>query len=170
MPEPTISPLPPEYWAALGRIPSGLSILTVRDSEVDSARATGMLASWVQQAGFDPPMVTVALARTRFVLDWARASGRFVLNTVPAGNKAMLRHFGKGFGPDDSAFEGVGLARPDEPAGPVLAGAMSYLVVEVAGEVGGGDHVVLLGKVVGGGLIDEDATPMVHVRGTGKHY
>ena len=119
MPEPS-SPNPPAFWAALGRIPSGLSILTVRDGAEDSGRATGMLASWVQQAGFDPPMVTVALGKGRFVLDWARASGRFVLNAIPAGNKAMLRHFGKGFGPNDPAFEGVDLIHPDEPAGPVL--------------------------------------------------
>ncbi len=36
----------------LGRIPSGIFVLTVGD---DTGRETGMLASWVQQASFDPP-------------------------------------------------------------------------------------------------------------------
>src|SRR4051812_36801885 len=77
-------PRPPELSGlsqALGRVPSGLYILTAcRDG-----KATGMLASWVQQAGFDPPMVTVAVNRDRYVGDWIAHSGRFALNQVATG-------------------------------------------------------------------------------------
>ena len=52
--------------AALGRVPSGLFILTARVGD----RETGMLASWVQQCSFDPPQVSAAFARDRWVLDW----------------------------------------------------------------------------------------------------
>ena len=97
-------PMNSDLGAALGRVPSGLFILTVRG---DDGRATGMLASWVQQAGFEPPMVSVALHKDRYVADWVRAAGRFVLNQVPAGNKTLLRHFGKGFDPGVPAFEGL---------------------------------------------------------------
>ncbi len=152
--------------AALGRIPSGLFILTVRDGD----RTTGMLASWVQQAGFAPPMVTVALRKERYVADWARRSGRFVLNQVPAGNKHLLRHFGRGFEPGELAFEGLALVRPDEPAGPVLAESLAFMVVSVAGEVAGGDHVVMLGQIIDGDLIAGDGEPMIHIRRTGLHY
>src|SRR6266446_4493075 len=92
---PTISGL----GQALGRIPSGLYILTV----THEGRSTGMLASWVQQAGFDPPMVTVAIAGQRYVGDWVAASGRFTLNQLPAGSKALIRHFGRGFAPEAPA-------------------------------------------------------------------
>ncbi len=155
-----------DLGAALGRVPSGLFILTVRDGD---GRATGMLASWVQQAGFEPPMVSVALHRDRYVAEWVRASGRFVLNQVPAGNKTLLRHFGKGFAPDAPAFDGVRIDR-EHPAGPVLAEALGYLIVEAAGEVAGGDHVVMLGRVVEGGMIDGEGHPLVHVRQNGLHY
>ena len=139
------------------------------ETVVDDGRATGMLASWVQQAGFDPPMVSVALHRDRYVADWVRAAGRFVLNQVPAGNKTLLRHFGKGFAPDEPAFEGVRIDSEHE-AGPVLAEALAFLVVEPAGEVAGGDHVVMLGRIVEGSLIDPEAHPLVHVRQNGLHY
>jgi flavin reductase (DIM6/NTAB) family NADH-FMN oxidoreductase RutF len=151
--------------AALGRVPSGLFILTVRHGD----RVTGMLASWVQQAGFEPPMLTVALQKDRFVVDWVRSSGRFVLNQVPAGNKSLLRHFAKGFAPSEPAFKGVAVAR-EELAGPVLAEALGHLEVELVDEVTGGDHVVILGRIVGGGLIHEEAQPMIHVRRNGLHY
>ena len=166
MAEPTPTrPRTSDLGAALGRVPSGLYILTARHD----GRATGMLASWVQQAGFEPPMVSVALHKDRYIADWVRASGRFVLNQVPAGNKTLLRHFGRGFAPDEPAFEGVQIDH-DHPAGPVLAEALAYLVVEPTGEVAGGDHVMMLGKVVEGGVIEPEGHPLVHVRQNGLHY
>lgn len=150
---------------ALGRIPSGLYILTVRHD----GRSTGMLASWVQQAGFEPPMLTVAVQRDRFVADWIEASGRFTLNQLPTGSKAMIRHFGRGFAADVPAFEGLEL-RDDAQGGPVLADALAYLDVELAGQVDGGDHRIYLGRVVAGALITAGAEPFVHVRANGFHY
>src|SRR4051794_6807989 len=76
---------------ALGRIASGLYILTVRSGGV----ATGMRASWGQQAGFDPPMLTVAVRRDRPVGDWMAASGAFTLSQLAVGSKALIRHFGR---------------------------------------------------------------------------
>src|SRR3954469_16388671 len=101
---------------ALGRVPSGLYILTVRHD----GQATGILASWVQQAGFDPPMVTVAVNRDRYVGDWIAHSGRFALNQIATGSKALIRHFGRGYAAEAPAFEGLGL-RADETArgGPI---------------------------------------------------
>src|SRR3954447_6100094 len=96
-PRPPISGL----GQALGRIPSGLYILTVRNGD----RATGMLASWVQQAGFEPPMLTVAVNRERYVGDWIESSGRFALNQLAHGSKALIRHFSRGFPVDASPFD-----------------------------------------------------------------
>lgn len=150
---------------SLGRIPSGLYILTVRHG----GRSTGMLTSWVQQAGFAPPAVTVAIAGRRFVADWVRAERRFTLNQLPHGSKSLIRHFGRGFEPDAPAFEGLTLL-DRESAGPVLAGAMAYLDAEVTGEVEAGDHRIVLAKVTAGAVLDPEAEPLVHVRHNGFHY
>jgi flavin reductase (DIM6/NTAB) family NADH-FMN oxidoreductase RutF len=151
---------------ALGRVPSGLYILTVSHE----GRSTGMLASWVQQAGFQPPMVTVAVASQRFAGDWVAASGRFTLNQIAAGGKALIRHFGRGFPPETPAFEGLTLRDEPEASAPVLAGALAYLDLEVAGELLSGDHRIFLGRVVAGAVFDEAAEPMHHVRHNGFHY
>lgn len=153
-------------FEALGAIPSGLFILTVRDGH----RSTGMLASWVMQAGFDPPMVTVALADGRFVGDWVARSGRFALNQLAEGDKSLIRHFGRGFNPEDAAFEGLEMG-PTAGGGPTLAAALSYLDLEVRGEVGGGDHRVFLAEVIAGAnLAEGDAAPTVHLRRNGRRY
>lgn len=150
---------------ALGRVPSGLYILTVRHGE----RATGLLASWVQQAGFDPPMVTVALQRDRHVADWVESSGRFTLNQLATGSKALMRHFGRGFAPDAEAFDGLEL-RDDAQGGPVLAAALAYLDAEVAGQIVEGDHRIFVARIVAGALLNPDGEPFVHVRANGFHY
>ena len=52
--------------AALGRVPSGLYILTARHGDAE----TGMLVSWVQQCSFAPPLVSACHERVnsaRFV-------------------------------------------------------------------------------------------------------
>jgi flavin reductase (DIM6/NTAB) family NADH-FMN oxidoreductase RutF len=150
---------------ALGRIPSGLYILTVRHGD----HATGLLASWVQQASFDPPMLTVAVQRDRHVGDWIAASGKFTLNQLAKGSKALIRHFGRGFAPDAPAFEGLTL-RDGAQGGPILAGAMAYLDNEVAAQVVEGDHRIFLARIVAGEILDPDAEPFLHVRANGFHY
>jgi flavin reductase (DIM6/NTAB) family NADH-FMN oxidoreductase RutF len=160
---PAVSPLA----HALGKIPSGLYILTVRNGN----SATGMLASWVQQAGFEPPAVTVAVARHRFVGDWIANSGRFTLSQLAAGSKPLIRHFGRGFEPDALAFDGVEILGDDTArGGPVLADAIAFLDTEVAGELGIGDHRIFLANVVGGSLIGSDTEPLIHTRHNGFHY
>jgi flavin reductase (DIM6/NTAB) family NADH-FMN oxidoreductase RutF len=150
---------------ALGRIPSGLYILTITHED----KTTGMLASWVQQAGFDPPMVTVAIRRDRHVADWVAAAGKFTLSQLAIGSKALIRHFGRGFPPDADAFEGLEL-RHDARGGPVLAGAMAYLDAEVAGDLLAGDHRIFVARITAGALLQRDAEPLCHVRANGFHY
>jgi flavin reductase (DIM6/NTAB) family NADH-FMN oxidoreductase RutF len=130
-----------------------------------------MLASWVQQAGFDPPMLTVAVGSNRFVADWVAGTGRFVLNQLPHGSKPLIRHFGRGFAPEADAFEGLTIRREGQ-GGPILDGALAYLELEVAGEFASGDHRVFLARVIEGALLREAeiGEPLVHVRGSGLHY
>ncbi len=90
--------------AAVGRIPSGLFVLTARNGDDE----TGMLASWVQQCSFDPPQVSVAVNKARDVLGWLSDGSAFVLNVIPGGiGKAPVAHFGKGFAPGKPAFDGL---------------------------------------------------------------
>jgi flavin reductase (DIM6/NTAB) family NADH-FMN oxidoreductase RutF len=161
--EPRAEPSP--LCLALGRIPSGLFILTVRRGD----QVTGMLTSWVQQAGFEPPMLTVAVRLDRYVGEWIAESGRFVLNQLAAGQKKLIRHFARGFAPGDPAFDGLAI-RHDAQGGPVLAEALAYLDSVVVGQIDGGDHRVFLARIVAGALLDPSSEPMIHVRHSGHHY
>ncbi len=155
----------PNASSALGRLPSGLYVLTARHGD----RSTGMLASWVQQAGFQPLSLTVAVAHGRFVHEWVEASGRFVLNQLGSTDTALLKHFGKGFAPEEDAFKGLELL-DSAKGGPVLARSAGYLDCEVTGQVDSGDHRVYLATVVAGQVFQPERAPYVHTRRNAAHY
>lgn len=148
----------------LGRVPSGIYILTV----AHQGQSTGMLASWAMQAGFEPPMLTVAVKQGRYVCDWITAGAPFVLNVVGQGDKRLLKHFARGFEPGQPAFEGLEI-EPSSRGVPLVPGAIGHLECQPISHIDSGDHRIFLAEVVGGRHSSEEP-PMVHVRKSGKHY
>jgi flavin reductase (DIM6/NTAB) family NADH-FMN oxidoreductase RutF len=151
--------------AALGRIASGLFIVTARRGEAE----TGMLASWVQQCSFDPPQVSMCLRQGREINAWLEVGSPFTINILEDdGNTDLIVHFGRGFGIDEPAFEGLEVERPDGAA-PVLKDALAYLDCRVISRYAVGDHELFIGRVVAGAT-HGDGKPMIHVRKSGLHY
>jgi flavin reductase (DIM6/NTAB) family NADH-FMN oxidoreductase RutF len=150
--------------AALGRIPSGLYVLTAAQADDE----TGMLASWVQQCSFDPPHVTIAVNRRRDFLEWLSEGAVVVLNIIPEGGRGLVAHFGKGFALGEPAFEGLEVNRG---AGipPILKQAHAYLVCRISNRVEVADHVLLIALVVAGAVL-HDGKPTIHVRNNGLRY
>jgi flavin reductase (DIM6/NTAB) family NADH-FMN oxidoreductase RutF len=150
--------------AAVGRIPSGLFVLTARNGSAE----TGMLGSWVQQCSFEPLQVSVAIRRDRDVIAWLTPDAPFTINILDDTQTDMIVHFGRGFALDEPAFAGLEVERPDGVP-PVLADALAYLECRVTSRCTAGDHELFIGRVVGGRVLSE-GKPMVHVRKSGHHY
>ena len=148
----------------LGRVPSGIFILTHGIGQ----DGTGMLASWVMQAGFDPPMVSVALGLGRYACERLTADQPFVLNIVGESDKFLMKHFAASFDPGQNAFEGLDVSQSSHGV-PILSAAIGHLECEPVGHVDSHDHRLFLAKVVGGRLAT-DQPPWVHIRKTGGHY
>ena len=161
--EESLSQERPVVGEALGRIASGCFILTVQDGR----QSTGVLVSWVQQASFEPPMVTVCLRSGRPAGALVDASERFLLNVIGEDPKPMFRHFGKGFLLDEDAFAGLTV----EPTsyGSLISGCPAHLGCRVTQKVGAGDHDLYLAEVEAG-RVDESAQPYTHLRGNGFSY
>lgn len=153
-----------EIGKALGKIPSGVGVLTAKSGDLESA----MLASWFQQVAFEPPTIAVAVNKSRPILELIGSSKSFTLSLFHTNQKDLFAHFAKGFEPGQDPFQGVRVTR-DSIGGAILADGMSYLACEIAGELDAGDHKVLLGRVVKGGILN-DGHSMVHTRKNGFHY
>jgi flavin reductase (DIM6/NTAB) family NADH-FMN oxidoreductase RutF len=154
----------PNWAAALGKIPSGLFVITVASHR----RETGFLASWVQQCSFDPPQLTFAVNNQRPIREWLAEGVAVTVNVIPEGGKSLVAHFGKGFAPDESAFEGIEVERSHGSA-PCLTAALAWLKARVVSHHAVGDHTLVVVRVVEGQVL-HDGKPTVHVRRDGTKY
>ena len=159
-----VDPQRQQLAAALGRVPSGLFILTVRRGTAE----TGILVSWVQQCALAPPHVSVAVKCGRPVNDWLIEGSSFVLNILDDTQTDMVGHFGRGFALDQPAFTDLDVERPDDGT-PILSEALAYLRCRIVSRLTAGDHDLLVAEVVAGQMLGE-GQPMVHTRKNGFHY
>ena len=159
--ESTIGPI-------LGRVPSGVFILVAGN---DSGQQTGMLASWVQQASFEPPQVTVAVNQSRYLNEWLTDGSAVTLNQVAKGDGVLFKHFGKGFEPDENAFDDVE-TETGTTGLPLLKAAMASMEGTVRGAIESGDHVIYMVEITSATAhqAPEEFDPFVHIRKNGFNY
>ena len=150
---------------AIGRIPSGVFILTA----TDKGEATAMMASWVQQAAFDPPALSVAVAKGRAIGEMIRGSKKFSLSIIPEGDTTLMKRYARGIKPGEDAFAGVETLTT--PLGiPALKASLAWLDCEWMETVDfGGDHDLFLAEIVGGAVL-QSGHAFMHQRGSGFHY
>ena len=152
---------------ALGRLSGGLYVVTARQEE----RASAMVASWVSQASFDPPGITVAVAKDRAIEALLQVGDRFVLNILREDNyQDLMRHFLKRFPPGADRFAGVSTLEGVANGGPVLGDALAFLGCRVSQRMEGPDHWIIYGEVEQGNVSDTEARTAVHHRKVGNHY
>lgn len=146
---------------ALGRIPTGLYLVTTRIE----GRPAGFLGSFLVQTGFAPPSVCVAVASGREHLAGIHRSEHFAVSILDERSKGLMNPF---FKKGNDPFAGLAVK---EVAGgaPVLTDALAWLSCKVIGEHALPDHVVIFGEVVDGYLARE-ADPLVHLRKNGLSY
>jgi len=154
---------------AMGRLSGGLYVVTAREAE--GQRSGAMVASWVSQASFEPPGITVAVAKDRAIEALMQVGDRFVLNVLREDNhQPLLRHFLRRFPPGADRFAGVNTLEGVATGGPVLGDALAYLGCVVAQRLEGPDHWIIYALVEQGNVADTEAATAVHHRKVGNHY
>ncbi|MGA1622491.1 MAG: diflavin flavoprotein [Synechocystis sp.] len=150
---------------ALGRLVGSLCVVTTRQGELSSA----MLASWVSQATFSPPGLTIAVAKDRAIESLLFKNSPFVLNILSEGQHlGLMKHFLKPFPPGGDRFEGVETDAAENGA-PILKDALAYLECRVKDRMECGDHWVVYAVTDRGSVLKEGVTA-VHHRKSGDHY
>ena len=155
------------FAGALGRVPSGLFVVTARDPE--SRTETAFLGSWIMQAGFDPPALTVAVGRDRAALPLLEGVGSaFAVSVVADAEKGQIGPFARGIEPAVDALAELDVERTASGLA-VVSGCLAWMECRTRGSVASEDHVVILGEVVRARAGRADA-PAVHVRANGLSY
>jgi len=152
--------------AALGRIPGGVFVLTAQHED----RRAGMTVSWVQQACFEPPMVTVAVAKGKPIMPLISESRKFALCQLGEADRLTQRKFASDSEPGDDPFLGYDL-RPSVLGNvPIIAQAMAFMECELSCHMDvEGDHDLFVGKIRNA-AVREGSTPRVNLRDDGYVY
>jgi flavin reductase (DIM6/NTAB) family NADH-FMN oxidoreductase RutF len=150
---------------ALGSIPSGLFIVTLRQAD----RTNAFLASWVMQAGFEPPMVTVAIARERPAAELLGDGLKFAVNILPEDDLGLIKPFAKGITPGRDPYEGIAVTLGTTGI-ETLDEALGTLECRYVKHMEAGDHLILLGEVLAGRFNDPARRPAIQIRKDGFRY
>ena len=155
---------------ALGRVIGSLCVLTASKGEAEQSISGAMVASWVSQASFTPPGVSVAVARDRAVEALLHVGDRFALNVLADGREnGLMKQFLQPFQPGDDRFSGLELEH--SPGGqPLLPDALAWIEATVKQRMDVGDHWVIYAEVEAGGLFDDSGTTALHHRRSGANY
>ena len=120
-----------------------------------------MLASWVSQATFNPPGLTVAVAKERAIESLLFKGNSFVLNVLPEGKHIpLMKHFLKPFDPGEDRFEGVATEAADNDC-PILTDALAYVECTVANRMECGDHWLLYAVAEQGNVLRSEEVTAV---------
>lgn len=152
--------------SALGAIPSGRFVLTAAHED----RRLGMLVGWVQQACFEPPMVSVAIQKGMPIMPLVSESRHFGLCQLANEDRTLTRKFANATDPGDDPFLGVPLTKPVAHKLPILASARVFLECELTCHMDvEGDHDLFIGTVIHAGHAGP-FDPAIRLRDDGFAY
>lgn len=153
---------------ALGAVPSGLFIVTC----AGDSQNHGFLASWVMQAGFAPPAISIGIKQDRPIMRDLKPGSIFCVNQLAKdddASMALMKAFAKGFEIGEDAFAGQPMA--DAPSGgKYLSTALNYLECKLIRTLEPStEHNLVIGEVIGGAKL-HDGEPWIHIRKSGANY
>jgi 3-hydroxy-9,10-secoandrosta-1,3,5(10)-triene-9,17-dione monooxygenase reductase component len=143
----------------MGRFATGVTLVTTRDA---AGRPAGTTANAVTSLSLDPPLLLVCLARTSLTLAAIAGSGHFAVNVLGARHRDAARSFARRG--SDGAWETVA-HRAGHTGSPRVEGAITVLDCAVEQVLPGGDHEIVVGRVLDVETGASDDEPLLFFRG-----
>jgi flavin reductase (DIM6/NTAB) family NADH-FMN oxidoreductase RutF len=140
----------------MGRFATGVTVLTVNGP---GDRPLGMTASSLASVSLIPPLVSVCVDHDAELHDTIAAAPVFVVNVLESRQETLSRRFADRH---EDRFDGVGYHR--SPDGLVLLdGALAHIECDRFASYPGGDHTIIIGRVIGGST--GEGRPLLYYRG-----
>ncbi|MFM7450739.1 MAG: diflavin flavoprotein [Leptolyngbyaceae cyanobacterium] len=149
---------------AVGRVTGSLCVLAAKEGD----RHIGLLTSWVSQASFNPPGLTLAVAKDGLAEELANPNQPFVLNILKEGRN-LRRYFLKPPVPGEERFAELDTTVADNGC-LILKEALAFLECTVQNRMECGDHWLLYAIVKNGGVLDSTGVTAIQHRKSGSIY
>ena len=154
---PAAQPIDPRaFRRALGSFLTGVTVVATLQGD---GSPRGFTANSFTSVSLDPPLVLVCIAKTAASHDVFAAAARFSVNILAEHQASISALFAS-----KAADKFAQAAWQPGPAGsPILDGVAAWFDCQRHQVVDAGDHVILIGKVVG--FKERPATPLGYCRG-----
>ena len=130
------------FRRVMGHFATGVTVVTVRRPE---GGFLGLTVNAFTSVSLDPLLVLVCINRGGFSHDELLASGAFAVNVLGREQEDLAQRFATG----DPRTRFRGLNAEAGPSGsPLLEGALAWLDCEIHETHRGGDHSIIVGRVL----------------------
>jgi flavin reductase (DIM6/NTAB) family NADH-FMN oxidoreductase RutF len=148
---------PDRFRAVMGNLATGVTVVTVSTAN----GPIGLTANAVTSLSLEPVLLLVCFANESRTLPAVRASGRFGINVLAAGQEDLARLFASK-APERQKFAGVPHSVHDGI--PVIEGVLAWVGCRLERLIPGGDHTIGIGAVEAAEAGDGD--PLLWFRGS----
>jgi flavin reductase (DIM6/NTAB) family NADH-FMN oxidoreductase RutF len=138
---------------ALKTLTTGIYIVTSKQG----TEINGMIASWVSQVSFCPPLIMVAVKRGRRTHSMIEEGKVFSVNVLDNTQEKLVSLFKNRNKPGDTC-----LPTPYEirkTGTPTINDSLAYLECKLISQITPGDHTIFIGEVIEGALLKK-GTPL----------
>jgi 3-hydroxy-9,10-secoandrosta-1,3,5(10)-triene-9,17-dione monooxygenase reductase component len=145
-----------DFRLVLGQFATGVTIITA----VDDGEPVGVAANSFTSVSLDPPLVLFCVARSSSTWPRIERARKFAVNILGEHQEELSQLFAKKGADRFGSVEwhlGIG-------GSPVLHDCLAYLDCAFWNEYDGGDHIIVVGRVLDLGLT-HDAGPLVFYQG-----
>ena len=145
-----------QFRQLLGRFATGVTVVTVGTPQ---GRPHGMTASSLSSVSLNPPLILICIDHEAELHDVIVSAPEFVVNVLSSPQEMVARRFSD---KHEDRFDGIGYQL--SPEGLVLLdGVLAHVICERYAEYPGGDHTIVLGRVIGGAT--SKGRPLLYYRG-----
>lgn len=127
---------------AFGAFTTGVTVVTTNDAD---GAPIGFTANSFASVSLDPPLLLVCLARNSRNFEKVTGAKGFAVNVLSESQREVSNTFAR---PVEDRFAAVEW-RPGPAGSPVFSGTAAWFDCETHEIVEAGDHVILVGRVVG---------------------
>jgi len=147
---------PRAFRRALGNFATGVTVVTAADA---SGRKVGVTANSFNSVSLDPPLVLWSIDKRSSSHGVFEEASHFAVNVLAADQIDLSNNFAR---PKDDRFAEIAYA-PGEGGAPVFADCAARFHTEKYQQVDGGDHWIMIGKVVA--FDDFGRSPLLYHQG-----
>jgi len=147
-----------EFRAVLGRFPTGVTVVTT----CEGTAPVGVTVNAFASISLDPPLVMVSIDKRSHLHIAIPQAAYFAVSILTAEQQDLSRRFAGQTGDRADRFRGVSW-RSEATGAPILSDALAWVDCRVEAIYDGGDHSIILGRVVALGASSGD--PLLYYRG-----